>query len=273
MADLTAEAMQKIKELQEANSELTEALEPLYTLIGRNYYEKLENYEEEIARAVDRLDSMKQKIHENYLETLVLQGIRLCPNCESEVEQEAVFCGECGTRMEPVEEPDEESIICERCGAKNKKIKKFCIICGQRLDAITIKLEGGMICPSSGKRAGQLCNEGTSGCLDDKETPPIKEAGELDKSAAEKTGENTAWQNFTQNKAIAGEEAAITIEAGEAGQCCPICGTHLPWDAVFCSECGTKIVPQRDPLVCPYCNTQLSFDAIYCPECGRQVQP
>lgn len=276
MADLTTETVQKITRLQEANDELKEALEPLYTLIGRNYYEKPEGYEKEIEEAAERLDSMKKQIRENYLETLALRGIRLCPNCDGEVEQEAVFCGECGTRMEPVEEADENSVICGRCGAKNKKTKKFCIICGQRLDAISMELRDGAAWQYENMKINGLGGPEPSGSPMPAGTARIGEAG------AEGTVKKTSWVTTGPDKGQGGDNEGVFTGSGEAapakeqGPCCPNCGTSLPWDAIFCSECGSRVALAAaggESPSCPFCNAKLPFDMVYCPECGRQVLP
>lgn len=123
----------KVAALEAENERLKASFEPLYTQIGRNFYEKPDGYELEITAAVQKLNEMNGRIHDNYLSTLRLRGIRYCPNCEKIVDDETVFCGDCGTRIDPPEEADEQSVLCGCCGAKNDREKHFCIKCGQRL--------------------------------------------------------------------------------------------------------------------------------------------
>src|SRR5215469_8001334 len=47
----------------------------------------------------------------------------LCPNCRSENLPDAVFCVECGSRIDRA---------CQSCGATNPPGSRFCRKCGQR---------------------------------------------------------------------------------------------------------------------------------------------
>lgn len=156
----TADAVSQIAALEAENETLKSSFEPIYTEIGRNFYEKPEGYELVIAAAAEKLNEMNRKIHDNYLCTLRLKGIRYCPSCEAIVDDATVFCGDCGTRIDPVEAVDDESILCGCCGAKNDKKKSFCIKCGQKL----VKPEKGTVlhCPSCGMElpaGARFCEE------------------------------------------------------------------------------------------------------------------
>ena len=122
-----------IAALEAENADMKALFTPLYTKIGQNFYEKTEGYELVIATAVKELAELDEKIHKNYLHILRLKGIRYCPNCERIVDDATVFCGDCGTRIDPPEDVDEGSVRCVCCGAKNSRDKHFCIKCGQKL--------------------------------------------------------------------------------------------------------------------------------------------
>ena len=53
-----------------------------------------------------------------------------CLNCGTENSDEAVFCRQCGARMDG-------KIICPNCSAENVADSNFCIICGQNLSQPT----------------------------------------------------------------------------------------------------------------------------------------
>ncbi len=56
-----------------------------------------------------------------------------CPQCEAETPADAVFCDECGARLETT---------CSSCGEANRLRSKFCKKCGQSLasaEASTLK--------------------------------------------------------------------------------------------------------------------------------------
>ena len=55
----------------------------------------------------------------------------VCPNCHSEVPENAKFCLECGTKIEQL---GENEVICPVCGQKTHK-GKFCMECGASLIA------------------------------------------------------------------------------------------------------------------------------------------
>lgn len=120
--------------LEAENEELKKSFAPLYTEIGRNFYEKPAGYELAITAAVEKLNKINDRIHDNYLAVLRLKGIHYCPNCENIVDDETVFCGDCGTRIDPVEEADDHTVLCGCCGALNDKNNHFCIKCGQGLE-------------------------------------------------------------------------------------------------------------------------------------------
>ena len=82
---------------------------------------------------MQKLVGMDDQIHRNYLRTLRLKGIRYCPFCERIVDSATVFCGDCGTRIDPVEDVDDNSLLCPCCSAKNSRENRFCTMCGQKL--------------------------------------------------------------------------------------------------------------------------------------------
>lgn len=144
--EITAAAKQ-VAELEAENESLKNSFEPLYTEIGRNFYEKQPGYELAITGAVEKLNQLNGRIHDNYLLTLRLRGIRYCPKCENIVDDDTVFCGECGTRIDPVGEVDEQSVLCGCCGAVNDRKNHFCIKCGQKLEVPEDTFQR---CPSCG---------------------------------------------------------------------------------------------------------------------------
>ena len=50
---------------------------------------------------------------------------------------------------------------------------------------------------------------------------------------------------------------------------CSNCGAPLEDDALFCSECGTKVGPQKK--ICPHCGAEIDDDSIFCAECGAKL--
>lgn len=50
---------------------------------------------------------------------------------------------------------------------------------------------------------------------------------------------------------------------------CVSCGTDLPNDAGFCTECGAQ---QPEVRLCKQCGALLEKDALFCGECGAKYE-
>lgn len=57
--------------------------------------------------------------------------MRTCNNCGAQIDNDALFCTECGTKQEP------QKKICTQCGAEIDDDSIFCAECGTKLDAVT----------------------------------------------------------------------------------------------------------------------------------------
>ena len=51
---------------------------------------------------------------------------------------------------------------------------------------------------------------------------------------------------------------------------CINCGAHLDDDALFCTECGTKVEAQGK--VCPNCGAKVDDGSVFCSECGTKIE-
>lgn len=51
---------------------------------------------------------------------------------------------------------------------------------------------------------------------------------------------------------------------------CINCGAHLDDDALFCTECGTKVEAQGK--MCPNCGAKVDDDSVFCSECGTKIE-
>ena len=50
---------------------------------------------------------------------------------------------------------------------------------------------------------------------------------------------------------------------------CSNCGAQLDNDALFCTECGTKV--EAYGKVCPNCGATIDDDSLFCAECGTKL--
>ena len=55
-----------------------------------------------------------------------------CPNCQSLLEEGAIFCQECGTRAG--QQPKKKAMFCSHCGSRLEEDSVFCGNCGSRIE-------------------------------------------------------------------------------------------------------------------------------------------
>lgn len=52
---------------------------------------------------------------------------------------------------------------------------------------------------------------------------------------------------------------------------CKECGAKLDDDAVFCMNCGVKILDTQNKKICPNCEAAIVDDAFFCMKCGTKL--
>ena len=54
---------------------------------------------------------------------------------------------------------------------------------------------------------------------------------------------------------------------------CRRCGAVMPFDSLFCSQCGGTLKKRRSETMkyCRYCGKRLHFLGEFCPECGKEI--
>ena len=75
------------------------------------------------------------------------------------------------------------------------------------------------------------------------------------------------------------DEARADMEANRRARgLCVACGAKLKKDALYCSQCGTKIEAEEPEVeeepaapACPECGTELEENDKFCPHCGVKV--
>lgn len=117
----------------------TEELDRCCAVLGRSYYETLENPGAKVSAA--EIDAVRNAL--NRVSALTAQRDRLnrqarCSACGAVQAEDANFCSHCGRPMpEAAQEtpaPDAEAEYCERCGAMRSGEARFCEVCGGAFD-------------------------------------------------------------------------------------------------------------------------------------------
>lgn len=81
-----------------------ERIMEIFTDIGKTYYLNPENVEE-MKAFCDDINTRKRRIKKMKFELQGLKGVKICPNCQSEVQEKFQFCGVCGAKL-PSSEDD-----------------------------------------------------------------------------------------------------------------------------------------------------------------------
>ncbi len=76
----------------------------ILTDIGKAYY-KNPNDTDELKDLCEDIDTRKRRIKKMRFELQSLKGVKICPNCQSEVMDKFQFCGACGAKL-PTSEDD-----------------------------------------------------------------------------------------------------------------------------------------------------------------------
>lgn len=146
-----------------------------------------------------------------------------CPNCGNQVGEGAVFCDQCGTRLqqpeavvpEPAAAPAGGSVICPACGAGNVPGEAFCDYCGSPMEPPVPTVE------------------------EVPELEPVSSEAELEEAPAEVE-----------------EPAPPEAAPAEEKPTCPACKAEVLPGEAFCANCGASLaeppippepVPEAEP--------------------------
>jgi uncharacterized OB-fold protein len=134
-----------------------------------------------------------------------------CPSCGNETAEGAVFCDQCGSRLQAPEAAAPEttpvpaggSVVCPACGAGNVPGEAFCDFCGSPLEA-------------------------PSPALQERSEPASVEEVAVTEPASEERLEEAA-------------------PAAEGQPTCPACGAQVLPGEAFCANCGASLVEPVAP--------------------------
>jgi RNA polymerase subunit RPABC4/transcription elongation factor Spt4 len=70
------------------------------------------------------------------------------------------------------------------------------------------------------------------------------------------------------------DEPPVTLDKIKGYEkACRRCGALMPFDSLFCSQCGGTLKKRRSENMkyCRYCGKRLHFLGEFCPECGKEI--
>jgi ribosomal protein L40E len=76
------------------------------------------------------LDAKRRGINIKKVKTSTI-NYKICPSCKSKNPKAAIFCVQCGKKLDL-----KSTVTCSSCGAENSKNAKFCVECGETLNKI-----------------------------------------------------------------------------------------------------------------------------------------
>lgn len=135
--------MSKAKELVDISglksqiSEEEKKINKYYSSLGKLYYDtQKENPTLELSELVGMIQASFNHIDELQLAITEIENANKCPNCGAVVEDDMLFCINCGAKLEKNEpQPEAEAQpvrYCINCGTQIQADALFCMNCGAK---------------------------------------------------------------------------------------------------------------------------------------------
>jgi membrane protease subunit (stomatin/prohibitin family) len=136
---------------------------------------------------------------------------KICPQCKTKNPEKAIFCVNCGCKMDK-----NINIKCPSCGTENTNIAKFCVGCGEKLNQKTIIEE-----PKKVK-------------------PKLQPTEDLSKNESESIKKPSETTNESNIKPIIPPDVPEhdIIAKNDSKKICPSCNGKNLKTAKFCVICG-----------------------------------
>jgi predicted amidophosphoribosyltransferase len=157
-----------------------------------------------------------------------------CPQCGNEVNEDAVFCDQCGGKLDTAAAPSPSSVICPACKAGNVPGEAFCYACGAPLEAPA----PAQVPPPPAAPAGAAAPGTTCPACGAAVTPGDEFCGGCGAAVAPAPPAPAA--------APAEVKAAPVAEApppAAPALTCPACGAESKPGDLFCGSCGASLQP------------------------------
>ena len=126
-----------INDLKNRITQEEKAIDGYFLSLGKQYYNlKKDEPDEEIKSLIDMINEGYERIEELQKQCSILQNTKTCRGCGAVLEPDALFCIQCGLRVEE-EKPEVPPITpdgrkpCIYCGALLPEFAAFCNKCGK----------------------------------------------------------------------------------------------------------------------------------------------
>lgn len=137
----------------------------------------------------------------------------ICRNCGSEIVEGAMFCINCGEKVQQTIDLNKSAKVCKNCGSEISEDMKFCAKCGAGVEETTLNENNDRQEVCYCRKCGSVLAEGAEFCI----------------ICGEKIIKSAEFKN---------ESAAVNI--------CKKCGANLKPDAKFCNRCGFSADEKND---------------------------
>ena len=122
----------EIDSLIKANDTEAEQIEDMYTKIGKKYFELHPNRTDgELGAMVTEVNAAKKRIIDNKMKIGSLLDKNFCECCGEQVDEDALFCNNCGAKMPVKLMPG--MVLCKHCNKAVREGIKFCTNCGHSM--------------------------------------------------------------------------------------------------------------------------------------------
>ena len=275
----TVQKTKDVVDVSRLNSSISDEQKKINSLcqeLGKKYVAlRSQAPEEEFAAFVTAVKECEEKIAEYKQQIKEIKRVSICEKCGGEIPYGNTFCGNCGTPVAPIVDPDK--VLCARCGAMVDKTMRFCTTCGNVMPAAET-MPAPVAEPAPAPAPAPIAEPAPAPVVDGPRCANCSAVLETDMAFCVFCGTPVAPVAAPAAPAVEPtvEPVAVVTEpepaVEPAGPCCANCGTPLALDAAFCTECGTPVTaPAAPAVVCPNCGTALLDNAAFCTECGTKL--
>ena len=249
--------------------------------LGKAYFDlHRDDAEEALAPAVASIKKAEERgaIYRELL--LRARGVKICPNCKSEVTSASAFCNYCGAKIpEPAPLTDGEKVFCNVCAAPMPIGQKFCSQCGSVLPELSVN-EAALSFEEPVIEEPVVEEPVVDEPVVEEpvaEEPVVEEPVVEEPVAEEPIVEEPVIEEPVAEEPVIEEpavvepaEAPVETPAEPETKTCPRCGHVLSVAVKFCTACGLNLSAPPAPS-CPKCGKTVAPGARFCTGCGTQL--